>query len=210
MKEYKETENNELGKASRKFEHSTKSQALRNSMSGDLPAKPKDIKWTPQDGTRYHSICQQTVLDQIEDVDNDIEVINNQSIIIKDKDGNPGVGIIDTLIEHKGNNTLIDYKTNDMNSWSISDAKRFGDEHGNQLERYVKSQNTLQGTKGYIIAIGRPSQSSEVLNTYVETVQTHDIGVLFPSGGEPEDVVASVRQAMKQTKEANSKSEKQT
>jgi hypothetical protein len=74
----------------------------------------------------------------------------------------------------------------------------------------VKSQNTLQGTKGYIIAIGRPSQSREVLNTYVETVQTHDIGVLFPSGGEPEDVVASVRQAMKQTKEANSKSEKQT
>jgi ATP-dependent exoDNAse (exonuclease V) beta subunit len=82
--------------------------------------------------------------------------LNNQSIIIKDKDGDPAY-IIDTLIEHKGNNTLIDYKTNDMTHGVYPYSR---DEHGNQLERYVKSQNTL---RRYPYHRNYWLQSSEVL-----------------------------------------------
>jgi ATP-dependent exoDNAse (exonuclease V) beta subunit len=136
VKEYDELENKDAEKASEETHPHSKSLTLKNSIRGDIPPKQDDINWTHQDGTRYHAICQDTVRDQIEDVDNDIEVTNNKSIALKDQDGNPKEGIIDTLIEHKGHKTLIDYKTNDMSSWNIADAKKFGKEHGNQLELY--------------------------------------------------------------------------
>jgi hypothetical protein len=39
------------------------------------------------------------------------------------------------------------------------------------------------------------------MNAYVDAVKLHKIDVLFPSGGDPDEVVKSVRKAMQQTEE---------
>lgn len=157
----------------------------KRAMQGD------DLQWTAQDGTADHVIYQYSVEDALDDPDQDVYVYNNEKVT--NPDGSQGV--IDTRI----NNTIIDYKTNDMSLWSVSDARRFGYEHGRQVQGYVESPDTPDNARGYIIAAGRPPRDPKAQEAYTSTLAEHGIGVKYTAGGEPDDIVNSVNETLQDT-----------
>jgi hypothetical protein len=178
----------------------------QKSMQGPADAKDKTIdslNWSHEDGTCFHTICQQAVQDEIEDVDQGVEVANGQEVSLLNDVGEPKKGVVDSIIEHQGQNTLVDYKTNDMSQWSIVDASRFGQEHGSQVQGYVQSPEIPKGAKGYIISIGKPSTSLEVTKAYEDALKQHGVDVVFAQGGTPEDVVSAVKTAMNKTRSSS-------
>lgn len=158
--------------------------------------QPKDLKWTALDGTGVHTIYQEMVDCEIDDTSNGIEVYNNEGVNLSE-----GVGKIDTLIAHKGYTTIVDYKTHDMTNWTLAYAERLGREHGQQVKGYVDGTQIASGIKGYIIAVGRLPRDAEAKAAYVQAVAEHGVDVKFTEGGEPEDVVKAVREAMQQTEQ---------
>jgi len=159
--------------------------------------------WSAKDGTNYHSISQQSVEDSIDDIDNGIEVTNNLPVKVKDENGDDQYGIVDTLIEDNGNNTIIDYKTHDMSTWTISDAIRYGYEHGSQVNGYMHSPEVPRSSRGEIFAVGKSSSSDDVAQAYVKAVGEYGVGTVFVPGGEPDDVVRAAKASMKKTREMN-------
>jgi hypothetical protein len=159
------------------------------------------LRWTRQDGSIYHAICQQEVQDQIEDVDRGIEVNNNYPVTVLDGDGVAQNGLIDTYVAHQGHNTVIDYKTNDMSCWTVADAVRFGHEHGSQVQGYIKSPDMPSNAQGYVLSVGKVSSSADVMQAYGNALAQHGVKCVFVDGiGDPNDVVAAVRKCIKQTR----------
>ncbi|MBK8904564.1 MAG: hypothetical protein IPM53_25520 [Anaerolineaceae bacterium] len=156
--------------------------------------KGNDLNWTPQDGTADHLIYQNAVEDALDDPDNNVNVYNNERVT--NLDGSQG--IIDTRI----NNTILDYKTNDMSNWKTGDALRYGHEHGQQVQDYMESVDTPDDAKGYIIAAGRRPIDPQVDETYANTLGEHNVGVKYPAGGEPVDIVKSADEAFLETSSA--------
>ena len=155
--------------------------------TGQRSIQGNDLHWTAPDGAIAHDGYQRAVEEALDDTDNGVSVYNNEQVT--NPDGSQG--FIDTRI----NNTILDYKTNDMSKWTSGDAVRFGHEHGKQVQGYVESPDTPDNAKGYIIAAGRPPQDTQVKKTYTNTLAEHDVGVKYPSGGEPQDIVNSVDEA---------------
>ncbi len=178
----------------------------QKSMQGPIEAKDtarNGLNWSHEDGTRFHSICQQSVQDGIEDVEQDVEVINGQEVSLLSDTKEPKKGVVDTLVEHQGQYTLVDYKTNDMSQWSVVDAARYGQEHGSQVQSYLQSPKIPQGARGYIISVGKPSPSIEVTNAYKDALKQHEVDVVYAQGGNPDDVVSAVKTAMNKTQSSS-------
>jgi len=160
--------------------------------AGMLSMQGDDLHWTAQDGTADHVIYQDSVEDALDDPDKGMSVYNNERVT--NSDGSQG--IIDSRI----NNTIVDYKTNDMSRWSVADATRFGHEHGSQVQGYVESVDTPADSQGFIIAAGRPPGDETVQEAYVQAADQHQVEVKFTRGGEPEDIVSSVEEAVTETR----------
>lgn len=176
-----------------------------NSIRGmDANTAVNKFYWTHEDGSIYHAICEQEVQYQIEDGDRGIEVNNNFPVTVQAKDGTPRTGYIDSCIEDNGYTSIIDYKTNDMSTWSINDANRFGHEHGSQVQAYVNSPEVSSQAKGYVLSLGRVSNSPEVAQAYAKAVAEHGVQLVFVDGeGAPDDVVKAVRKCVKKTRGLN-------
>jgi hypothetical protein len=151
----------------------------------------KDLNWTAQDGTIDHAIYEQSVEDALDDLENDVSVYSNEQVTKPDG----SQGLIDTRV----NNTILDYKTNDMRDWTTANAAHYGHEHGQQVQDYVESPDTPADAKGYIIAAGRPPRDPQVQQTYTGTLAEHGVGVKYTAGGEPQDIVNSVKEAVNET-----------
>ena len=161
----------------------------RGAMQGnDLAQTPEsDLRWTAQDGTADHVIYGQAVEDALDDPDKGINVYNNEHVTKPDG----SEGIIDTRI----NNVIVDYKTHDMSNWTVRQATNFGHEHGQQVQDYVQSPDTPADAEGYVIAAGRRPNDPLAQQAYTRTLAEHDVGVKYPAGGEPQDIVNSAREA---------------
>lgn len=136
-------------------------------------------------GTFAHEAYQVAVGERFDDVD------HNVPVIVTKPDGSQAQGYIDTLINDR---VIIDYKTNYMPGWSISDAVRYGHEHGRQVQEYVQSEGTPADARGWIIATV-PPESADVRTTYVDTAAQYDVGVKF-AGEDTESVVKAVSEAV--------------
>jgi len=153
-----------------------------------------ETRWTRQNGSAIHDVYQDAVQDELEDLDNDIVVDHNVPVIVTKSDGSHAQGYIDTLVEHHGKATVIDYKTHDMSSWTHGDARRFGNEHGRQVQEYVHSEGMPADTKGYIVAVGHPPGDPQIQQTYANTLSLYDVEAKFPSSGEQEAIAKTARQ----------------
>jgi ATP-dependent exoDNAse (exonuclease V) beta subunit len=177
------------------------SEGMKAIQGSNKAAKENNLQWTAKDGTMYHSYAQQAVDSSIDNVDKNVEVTNNLPVTKTDRYENQKYGIVDTLVEDNGHNTLIDYKTNDMSHWTIEEATRYGNEHGAQVASYIKSPEVPPSTRGYVLAIGKLSSSPEVTKAYEAALKKHGIETFFVGGdGKSEGVVKAVRSAMRKTR----------
>ncbi len=161
-----------------------------------LGSATEELDWTARDGTILHTAYEDAVDDELGDPDNGVYVYNNYEVTIEKEDGSLTNGVIDTLIEHGDKATIVDYKTNDMSDWTISEAIHQAHEHGQQVKEYVDSPDTPSNAEGLIIAAGRSSLSSDAQQAYIDTLASYDVEVKFTEGGTPEDIVDAVEAAM--------------
>lgn len=197
MTDYRNTQDAN-SETSSKTNHELLSPAGQAALQGNGEVQA-DLNWTHVDGTKDHPIYEQAAYDAIDDPDNEVHVWNEEAVRIKNEDGSMGIGKIDTRIDHGEKTTLLDYKTNDMLNWTHSDASRHGHDHGSKMRQYMESPDTPDDSKGTLIQIGRPSKDPIISDTYHNAAAEHGVNVKFPEGGEPDDVVASVREAMDET-----------
>ena len=137
-------------------------------------------KWNAQDGTSTHKNVEEYVEDKVTDHEKGIFVSSEVEIELESGKN----GKIDTLIEHDNKYTVIDYKTNNMHDWTESDARRYGKEHGQQVQEYVSVLGKSRDTEGYIVALGRQPEDPNVLQTYVDTLSEQGVKIKFPEGYE--------------------------
>lgn len=153
---------------------------------------------TPQTfGTFAHQAYEWAAEEHFEDAE------SNRSVIITKPDGSEAQGYIDTLIDER---VIVDYKTNDMRAWTVADAQRYGNEHGQQLKGYVNSPEMPSDARGWIIATV-PPESAEVRQAYTDAVGVHDVGVKFSESEQQEDVVEAVSEAVAESAPASTDSD---
>ncbi len=93
---------------------------------------------------------------------------------------------------------IIDYKTNFMPSWSVSDARRHGNEHGRQVQEYVESEGTPDDARGWIISTV-PPKSEQVRQAYSDTLAEYSVGVKFSQGEDQASAMTAVTEAVEES-----------
>lgn len=137
-------------------------------------------------GTFAHEAYQVAADARFDNVD------HNVPVIVTKPDGTEGQGYIDTLINDR---VIIDYKTNYMPGWSVSDAIRYGHEHGRQIQEYVQSNDTPADAQGWIIATVPPG-SDDVRTAYVDALAQYQVGVKFSADEDQDSVMDAVSDAV--------------
>lgn len=126
------------------------------------------------------------------------DVESNRSVVITKPDGTEAAGYIDTLINER---IVIDYKSNYMPAWNVSEARRYGNEHGQQVEEYVNSKGMPDDARGWIIATV-PPESAEVRQAYIEAASAHGVGVKLSAGEQQEDVMNVVSEVVAESEQS--------
>jgi hypothetical protein len=153
----------------------------------DLGYIDEDALMTPQTfGTFAHQAYEWAAEEHFDDVE------SNRPVIVTKPDGTEAQGYIDTFIDER---IVVDYKSNYMPGWSVSDARRYGDQHGQQVKEYVNSEGMPDDARGWIIATV-PPESAEVRDAYADAASMHDVGVKFAAGEQQEDVIDVVSEAV--------------
>lgn len=184
---------NEIGRPTDSLVDATPSE-----VGEDIGAISEAEPMTPQTfGTFGHGVYEWAAEEQFEDAE------SNRSVIVTRPDGSEAQGYIDTLINER---VIIDYKTNDMRAWSVADAQRYGNEHGQQVQEYVNSPEMPSDARGWIIATV-PPESAEVRQAYADAVGVHDVGVKFSGSEQQEDVVEAVSEAVADSEPASTGTE---
>lgn len=148
---------------------------------------------TPQTfGTHAHIAYIDAAQDRI---DRD-KVWGEVEVRTSDTDGNLKDGKVDLLVDDK----VIDFKTNDMRDWSETTARRFGHEHGKQVQGYVESPDTPENAEGYVIS-SVPPKSEDVRDTYTQALQDHGVDVRFSKSEAPEDVAEAAADIVENDKD---------
>ena len=164
-----------------------------NTLPIDTNAQGDDITTfeRPMDFGRFaHEAYELAAYNAFDDIEKEYPVI------VMDQDGNEQNGKIDTLIVENDKNFIIDYKTNYMKDWSISEAKTKANEFGKQVQGYVEAKGVPSDCKGYIISTV-PPESKEVRDEIERVLANYNIGIVFSESEDPEDVVDSIRKAIK-------------
>lgn len=142
---------------------------------------------TPQTfGTFGHGAYEWAAEEHFEDAE------SNRPVIVTKPDGSEAQGYIDTLIDER---VIVDYKTNDMRAWTVADAQRHGNEHGQQVKGYVNSPEMPSDARGWIVATV-PPESAEVRQAYADAAGAHDVGVKFAGSEQQTDVMEAVSEAV--------------
>lgn len=149
-------------------------------------AETVDTSTAGQFGTFAHEAYQAATDEAFDDVD------HNVPVIVTKPDGSEAQGYIDTLINER---VIIDYKTNYMPDWSVSDATKYGRDHGRQVQEYVQSDGTPADAQGWIIATV-PPDSEDVRTAYTGTLSEYGVGVQFSAGEDQEAVMKAVSDAV--------------
>jgi len=154
-------------------------------------------QWTAGDGQGIHQYYEGAVEDafdqtaESEDGD-DREVYSEEGTV---------AGYIDTFICRGNDGIVIDYKSHDMQNWSVSDARRYAQAHGLQVQGYVEAlkaeDNHPNNVTGYVFACNRLPSNPEVFEAYKSTLAQYGIQVISPVSGEAEDVVKEVGKLIK-------------
>lgn len=153
-----------------------------------------DQQMTPQTfGTFAHVAYTEAAEDKFQDESGD-RVATEMPVIVTKPDGTKAEGKLDLLVD----NTLADFKTNDMRDWSVSDAKQAGGGHGRQVQEYVDSPGTPDGTKGFVVSTV-PPKLAEVRAAYEAKLAEHGVGVKFSEGEDPTTVMNAVQEAVDET-----------
>jgi hypothetical protein len=153
----------------------------------DIGASDEEELTTPHEfGTFAHGAYEWSAEERFEDVE------SNRPVIVTKPDGSEAQGYIDTLINER---VIVDYKTNNMRDWSVADAQRYGNEHGQQVKGYVNSPEMPSDARGWIIATV-PPESAEVRQAYTDAAGVHDVGVKFSGSEQQADVMEAVSEAV--------------
>jgi hypothetical protein len=166
-----------------------------------------ELEWNHIDGSRDHAIFGQAVEDALDDPDKKaqrkaVSVYSNAFRNVKNEEEMEKNGFADSVIEHDGKATILEYKTDDMSRWTVAEAQARGDDYGRQVQSYVQSKDSPLNCKGYIIAVGRPPIDDLASQEYIKTLTHYDINVIFTKGGDISDVVNAAKEAMEMTKKA--------
>lgn len=163
------------------------------SMQGDSKgASDPEVMKPHEFGTFAHSAYEQAAEERFEDAE------SNRPVIVTKPDGE-AQGYIDTLIDER---VVIDYKTDYMPDWSVADAKRMGDEYGQQVEGYVNGKEMPADARGWIIATV-PPESAEVREAFVDAAGEHGVGIKFSEGEQQEAVMEAVSEAVAESRSAS-------
>ncbi len=150
----------------------------------------EDDGMTPQTfGTFAHQAYEWAAEEEFDDVE------SNRSVVVTKPDGTEAQGYIETFINER---IVIDYKSSYMPAWSVADARRYGNEHGQQVKEYVTSKSMPDDAQGWIIATV-PPESMEVRDAYSEAVSRHGVGVKFSAGEQQDNVMQAVSEAVEST-----------
>ncbi len=141
-------------------------------------------------GVFAHQAYKAAAYDSFDDVDEEVPVI------IKGEDGSEQQGYIDNIIDDQ---VLIDYKTHDMRNYSSAEAEVLAENIGKKMQEYVKALGDSSEHKGYIISTV-PPESNEVRKAMEATLAKYDVRIIFSESEQPEDVIKSVKKAVKDSK----------
>jgi hypothetical protein len=149
-------------------------------------------RWTGNDGTAYHEIIGYKAEDRFDyettgrDVDRELRVqCRNESLEIT------GGGRIDLLIDER---FVFDFKTDQMNGWSESYARKLGDQYGSKVASYVRSPQVRREAEGHLVMVGRRHADPRVESAFREAAAKHNVSTMFCDGGDPQAVLDRIDQ----------------
>ncbi len=158
--------------------------------------------WSAQDGTGTHRLYEDSVEDALDETAERDGVCREVSSEMSTSAGN-----VDTYIQKGKNGLVIDYKTHDMTNWTVADANRYAQEHGQQVQGYMTaiSQDgadySVPSDKlaGYIVAVNKLPQEEKALQAYQDVLNS--FGVQFVSSdGDAKSVTQTVTKLAKKHK----------
>ncbi len=169
------------------IQESTTPPEVRQEIDDEGPMTPQTF------GTFGHGGYEWAAEERLDDVE------SNRSVLIIKPDGSEAQGYIDTFINER---VIIDYKTNDMRDWGEAEARRYGNEHGQQVQEYVNSPEMPDDARGWIVATV-PPESAESRQAYSDAAGVHDVGVKFSASEQQEDVMEAVSEAVAESEPAS-------
>lgn len=152
--------------------------------------------WSPERGKELHNIIEALLEDNLDTTAFFLEDELNCEIY---SEYPIPEGKIDTLVKKGEGSLIIDYKTHNMENWTIKDAQKHGELHSLQVNTYLnsKSPDIPKYRTGYIILCNQGSENEQILTEYMKTVLDKNVLVEICESGEPEEVVDIVRDLIK-------------
>lgn len=145
-----------------------------------------EIERAPEWGIFAHQVYQAAAHDRFDEVETE------KHARYEDENGTQHNGRVDIVINE---NKLFDVKTHNGREWSEAEATRYGDEHGQQMRRYIDSPDTPDDSEGWIV-LTVPPELEESREAYAAAAGAHGVSVMFSKSEQPSDVVKCMDEAV--------------
>lgn len=149
-------------------------------------------QWTKQDGSTFHKQMRDEAWERYEFAESKINVEAEQELGLLDPDGNyAGYGYADLVIEDKH---VIDYKTDQMDTWTESTARARGQLYGSKVAAYTNSPQLREDAEGHLLMVGHRSDHEHINEIFRHAAAEHGVSVTFCESADPKAVMDEIEE----------------
>ncbi len=148
--------------------------------------------WTKQDGSTFHKQMRDEAWERYEFAESKVSVETEQELGLWDSDGNYlGYGFADLVIEDKH---VIDYKTDQMDTWTESTARARGHLYGSKAAAYANSPQLDSDAEGHLFMVGNRSEHDHINEIFCHAAAEHGVSVTFCDSADPQAVMDQIEE----------------